>query len=526
MLIVRDGWGQNPHRSHDAFNALKLASTPIDQRLSSAYPTVLIKTSGEDVGLPVGPDGPVMGNSEVGHQNIGAGRIVDQELMRISRAIRDGRFATNPTLHEAFRRAKESGTSVHLMGLVSDGQVHSDLSHLIALLQLARVCDFPADRLFVHVFTDGRDCPPRSALGYLATLGQALERFGGRIATVIGRFYAMDRDHRWDRVALAWECMTGRSTATAGCAASVITAHYASPPSSTQISDEFVPPTRIEGVDGRVRDGDSVIFFNFRGDRPREIIKTFVLPEDSFRALPGGGFDRGEIVRDLHFCTMADYERGLPVHVVFARPDKMPDILGSWLADHSLRQLRCAETEKFPHVTFFFNDYREEPFAGERRTIVPSPREVATYDEKPQMSAAAVTDAVLARINSRDCEEVIIVNFANCDMVGHTGNLDAAIQSVEVVDACVGRIVDAALARGGSLIITADHGNVEQMKDPITGAPHTAHTNYPVPLIVVGAAFVGRQLREGGRLADIAPTMLDMIGLDAPVAMTGRSLLE
>ncbi len=525
MLIVRDGWGRNPHPSHDPFNALVLAHTPVDARLTRDFPIVLIRTSGEDVGLPVDSNGPVMGNSEVGHQNIGAGRIVDQELMRISRAICDGRFASNPILHEAFRRTKENGHNIHLMGLVSDGQVHSDLAHLIALLKLARECNFPAERIFVDVFTDGRDCPPQSALGYIATLEAALKEHGGRIATVMGRFYAMDRDHRWDRVAQAWECFTGRSTRTSGRARDAIKLHYAAPESASQSSDEFVPPTRIAGVDGAIRDGDGVIFFNFRGDRPREIIKAFLFSENAFRDLPNGGFDRGTVPQELFFCTMSEYERGLPVHVIFQRPEPMKDILGSWLADHSLRQFRCAETEKFPHVTFFFNDYREQPFLGESRTIIPSPRDVATYDLKPEMSAAGVRDAVLARIAAPDCEDVLIINFANCDMVGHTGSLPAAIQAVEVVDACVGKIVDAVLARGGSLIITADHGNVEQMKDPITGAPHTAHTNYDVPLIVVGDAFRGRSLRTGGRLADIAPTMLDMMGLPAPEAMTGRSLL-
>ena len=522
---MRDGWGRNPHPSHNAFNALLLAKTPVDDRLTREFPTVLIRTSGEDVGLPTDSSGPVMGNSEVGHQNIGAGRIVDQELMRISRAIRDGRFASNTTMREAFNGSKENGRRVHLMGLVSDGQVHSDLSHLIALLELARECDFPKERLFVHVFTDGRDCPPKSALGFIATLESALKKNGGRIASVIGRFFAMDRDHRWDRVAQAWECLLGRSARCCDSAANAVEQHYAHPVSANQTSDEFVPATRISGVGGAIRDGDSVIFFNFRGDRPREIVKTFLFSESAFRALANGGFDRGAIPKDLFFCTMAQYEQGLPVHVIFQRPAPMKDIFGSWLADHSIRQFRCAETEKFPHVTFFFNDYREEPFVGETRTIIPSPRDVATYDLKPEMSAAGVRDAVLARIAAPDCEDVIIVNFANCDMVGHTGSLPAAIQAVEVVDACVGMIVDAVLARGGSLVITADHGNVEQMKDQITGAPHTAHTNYDVPLMVVGNTFQGRSLRTDGRLADIAPTMLDMMGMPAPNAMTGRSLL-
>ncbi len=467
-----------------------------------------------------------MGNSEVGHQNIGAGRIVDQELMRISHAVLDGRFATNSTLQEAFRRSKVTGKKVHLMGLVSDGQVHSDLSHLLALVEMAHACQFPADRLFVQLFTDGRDCAPQSAKKYIKALEASLARSGGRIATVIGRFYAMDRDHRWERVRCAWECLLGRSERTSTSALATIDAHYAAPPSATQTSDEFVPATRIAGVDGAICDGDAVIFFNFRGDRPREIVKAFLFNEQDFRALPNGGFERGEIPRDLYFCTMANYERGLPVHVVFERPAKMPDILGSWLSTQGLRQFRCAETEKFPHVTFFFNDYREEPFDGESRAIVASPRDVATYDLKPEMNAAGVLAAVLGRISAPDCEDVIIVNFANCDMVGHTGSLPAAIKAVEIVDDCVGKITDAVLARGGSLVITADHGNVEQMKDPITGAPHTAHTNYDVPLIVVGAHLRGRSLRSGGRLADIAPTMLDMIGLPIPSAMTGRSLIR
>ncbi len=525
VLIVRDGWGRNPHRSHDAFNAITLAQTPVDERLTRDYPSVLIRTSGEDVGLPVGADGPVMGNSEVGHQNIGAGRIVDQELMRITRSIRDGSFAANATLREAFSRAQRSGRKVHIMGLVSAGLVHSDLAHLIAILTLAHELAFPSDRLFVHAFTDGRDCPPRSADGYIATLQESLDLYGGRIATVTGRFFAMDRDDRWDRVSQAWECLLGRSTRTASNAHAALVAHDLAPISSSQASEEFLPPTRIDGVDGAIEDGDSVIFFNYRGDRPRELTKAFVYDESDFRMLPLGAFHRGRVPRDLYFCTMAQYQEGLPVRVIFERPPKMEDILGKWLADHSIAQFRCAETEKFPHVTFFFNDYREPPFAREKRAIIPSPRDVATYDLKPEMSAAGVRDSVLSRIASIDCEDVIIVNFANCDMVGHTGNLPAAIRAVECVDGCVGAIADAVLARGGSLVITADHGNVEQMRDPITGTPHTAHTNYEVPLLVVGSAFAGRSLRTDGRLADVAPTMLEMIGLAQPAAMTGRSLL-
>ncbi len=525
VLIVRDGWGRNPHPEHDAFNAIRLASHPVDDSLMREFPSTLIKTSGEDVGLPVGPDGPVMGNSEVGHQNIGAGRIVDQELMRITRAIRSGDFARNPTLLTAFDRAARTGRRVHLMGLLSDGQVHSDLAHLVALLDLAVAVGFPSDRLFIHAFTDGRDTPPNSGIRYLTDLERALATRRGRIATVMGRFFSMDRDHRWDRVAKAWECLVGRSTREGESAGAVVRDHYAAPPNPSQASDEFVPATRIRGVDGSIEDGDSVIFFNFRGDRPREITKAFLFDEPSFRTLPNGGFDRGAVPKDLYFATMANYEAGLPVHVVFERPPMMPHILGEWIAHHGLAQFRCAETEKFPHVTFFFNDYREEPFPGESRAIIPSPRDVATYDLKPEMSASGVRDAVLARLAAADCEPFLIVNFANCDMVGHTGSLPAAIKAVEVTDACVGAIVDATLKRGGSLVITADHGNVEQMIDPATGSPHTAHTNYTVPLVVVGEAFRGRQLRDGGRLGDIAPTMLDMVGVAAPIEMTGRSLL-
>lgn len=317
VLIVRDGWGRNPHPEHDPFNAIKLAHTPVDQQLSSQWPTTLIRTSGEDVGLPIGPDGPVMGNSEVGHQNIGAGRIVDQELMRITRAIRSGEFAKNPVVHAAIARARESGRKLHLMGLLSNGQVHSDISHLVGLLEVARAEGFPGERLFVHVFTDGRDTPPQSGSGFVRQLEADLARLGGRIATVIGRFYAMDRDHRWDRVAKAWQCLVGRSTRMGRSALGIVLDHYAHPPAASQSSDEFIEPTRVEGVDGAIGDGDSVIFFNFRGDRPREITKAFVYDEAKFRDLPGGGFDRGHVPADLCYCTMANYEAGLPVRVIF-----------------------------------------------------------------------------------------------------------------------------------------------------------------------------------------------------------------
>jgi 2,3-bisphosphoglycerate-independent phosphoglycerate mutase len=525
VLLIRDGWGRNPHPEHDAFNAVKQARTPCADMLEREWPTTLIRTSGEDVGLPIGPDGPVMGNSEVGHQNLGAGRVVDQELMRITRAIRDGSFASNAVLRGAIERAKATGRSLHVMGLLSDGQVHSDLPHLQAILEVARSMAFPAERLFIHAFTDGRDTAMDGSLRYLPWLQEVLARTGGRIATICGRFYAMDRDHRWERVKAAYDLLVGRSGARAATALDAVRANLAHPTSPTQTGDEFTPPTRLlhEGVIG---DGDSVVFFNFRGDRPRELCKAFMLDDAAWKAVQGGGFDRQPHPRDLYFATMAEYEQGLPVRPIFMRPGKMEAILGQVVSDAGLTQFRCAETEKFPHVTFFFNDYRETPFPGEHRTIVPSPKDVPTYDLKPEMSALGVRDAVLGRLAAPDCERLFIVNFANPDMVGHTGSMPAAIKACETVDACVRAIIDATLARGGELIVTADHGNAEQMKDPSTGAPHTAHTNYTVPLTVVGDRWKGASLRKDGRLGDVAPTLLQMLGLAQPAAMEGRSLLK
>lgn len=532
VLVVRDGWGENPHPEHDRFNAIRLARTPVADRLVAEWPSTLIATSGEDVGLPSGPDGPVMGNSEVGHQNLGAGRIVDQELMRITRAIRDGSFFANPALRAAFARAASGSGRVHLLGLVSDGQVHSDLPHLFALLEMARREGAPADRILIQAITDGRDTSPTGGLGYVRAIEQRLAEHGGAIAAVMGRYWAMDRDHRWDRVERAWRCLVGPPEAFAESAEAAIEHAYAHPEDASRVGDEFVAPVAIASPtrpalreEGRIRDGDAVIFFNFRGDRPRELVKAFVLDDAAWAEVEGGGFDRGRRPANLLFTTFTEYEQGLPVEVVFPKPPKMIGTLGETVSKAGLSQFRCAETEKFPHVTFFFNDYREEPFPGERREIVPSPRDVATYDQKPEMSAEGVCRAVLERLAAPDCEALLVVNFANPDMVGHTGSLEAAIAAVEKVDECVGRIVEATLARGGCLIVTADHGNAEQMKDPATGRPHTAHTNYTVPLVVVGEPFRDAELREDGRLADVAPTLLEMMGLPQPAAMTGRSLL-
>jgi 2,3-bisphosphoglycerate-independent phosphoglycerate mutase len=522
VLIVRDGWGENPHPEHDAFNAVKLATTPVARGLAATWPTTLIATSGEDVGLPAG----TMGNSEVGHQNIGAGRIVHQEVMRITCAIRDGSFDRNGELRGAFEHALATGGAVHLLGLASDGRVHSDLDHLLALIDLAAKERFPAARLFVHAITDGRDTAPFGGLEFVARVEKKLKG-AGRIASVIGRYWALDRDHRWDRVAAAYACLTGRGPAArAPSAEEAIRRGYAHAPDASRQGDEFIVPTIVGSpAEGRIRDGDAVIFFNFRGDRPREVTKAFVLDDAAWSAVKGGGFDRGPRLGNLRFVAMSMYEEGLPVRVAFPRPPRMVNILGAFLEAHGIAQFRCAETEKFPHVTFFLNDYREAPFAGERRLLVPSPRDVATYDLKPEMSADAVCTGVLERIAATDGEPAIVVNFANGDMVGHTGNLAAATIAIEVVDACVGRIIDAVLAKGGSAIVTADHGNAEQMWDPIAGVPHTAHTTYDVPLHVVGEAFRGKRLRAGGRLADIAPTLLTMIGLRPPAEMTGRTLL-
>ena len=526
VLVIRDGWGRNPHPEQDGGNAVLRAKCPFDDAMKREWPSTLIRTSGEDVGLPETPEGPVMGNSEVGHQNIGAGRIVDQELMRITRAIRDGRFASNPGLQSAFDHATNTGGCVHVLGLCSDGLVHSDLAHLEAILDLAAARAFPGARVIVHAITDGRDTGPTTGRGYIARVQRAVDRIGARIGSIMGRFWAMDRDHRWERVERAWRCLVGPMEQGASDARTALERAYANPEGPTRHGDEFVPPTHLLAAgEGFVRDGDAVIFFNFRGDRPRELTKAFVLDEAAFRALPGGGFDRGRVPTNLRFVTMANYEEGLPVTVAFERPARMEAILGQVISDSGLTQFRCAETEKFPHVTFFFNDYREAPFPGEHRVIVPSPKDVPTYDLKPEMSAHGVRDAVLARLAAPDCEPFIIVNFANGDMVGHTGNLDAASRACEIVDACVAEIARATLARGGSLIVTADHGNAEQMIDPVTGDPQTAHTNFTVPLSVIGEAFRGRRLREGGRLADIAPTMLAMAGLPKPAAMTGSSLI-
>ena len=509
-VIIRDGWGYNPHFEQDKSNAIKCANTPVDDMLMAQYPHTLIHTSGEDVGLPEG----TMGNSEVGHQNIGAGRVVYQDSVRITCAIRDGSFLENPELLKAVNHAKETGGKLHLMGLCSDIGVHSLLGHLYALLELAKKNDL--ERVYLHAFMDGRDSPPTSGAGYLADIEKKMRQIGvGQIATVMGRFYAMDRDNRWNRVQAAYDCMTAGIGASAPSAAEAIKTSY-----EKDETDEFLKPVNITDADGKpralVEDGDSVIFFNFRGDRPREITRAFVQGDD-FK-----GFQRKARPR-VHYLCMTQYDATIPASVAFAKAGNLPNIAGRYFSDLGLRQFRCAETEKYAHVTFFFNGGREEPFPGEERQIVPSPK-VKTYDMKPEMSAYEVCDIILEKLDS-DKFDVVICNFANPDMVGHTGVLEAAVKAAQAVDECVGKIFDKVKQLGGGAVILADHGNFEKMWDDQNNMAHTAHTVGDVPFIIFDERFKNRKLAEGGRLADVIPTLLEIMGLPKPDEMTGRSLL-
>lgn len=517
VLIIRDGWGTNHESAHDAYNAVLLAKTPVSEELGRAWPRTELAACGLDVGLPAG----VMGNSEVGHQNIGAGRVVDQEIVRIDKAFAEERVRANPVVQEIAERSRGNGSAVHLFGLVSDAGVHSMLEHVYGLLRILKA--ERVERVFIHAFTDGRDTPPKSGLGYLREVERECARIGvGRVASVSGRFWAMDRDNRWERVQRAYDCLTGRSIERrAGSAEEAVLSYYANPLDPSRDSDEFIVPTAVVDAGGNpigpVRDGDSVIFFNFRGDRPREITRAFI--EAGF-----AGFDRGAQL-ELCYATMTEYKTGLCPRVLFTKPPKMEGILGAVVAERGIAQFRCAETEKFPHVTFFFNDYREEPFPGEVRELIPSPRDVPTYDLKPEMSAEGVCAATEAAVLSGHYG-LLVVNFANPDMVGHTGSLAAAIRACEVVDACVGRILRAVDAVGGAALVTADHGNSDQMWNPQADSPHTQHTLNPVEAVVYGSGLRGCTLRPGGRLADIAPTLLELMGLPQPEAMTGRSLLQ
>ncbi|MDP0501252.1 MAG: 2,3-bisphosphoglycerate-independent phosphoglycerate mutase [Verrucomicrobiota bacterium JB022] len=517
VLIIRDGWGENHNSAHDSFNAVKQAKTPVAHKLSANWPRTEIMACGRDVGLPRG----VMGNSEVGHQNIGAGRIVDQEITRIDKAFEEGTVADNAVLNAAVAHTANSGGALHLMGLVSDAGVHAMLEHLYGLVEFAK--SKGVEKLFIHCFTDGRDTPPFSGKGYVEQLEKKLLQIGlGRIASVSGRFWAMDRDLRWDRVEKAYNCLTGNKVErTAASAIDAIQGYYDKPLDDNRKGDEFVVPTAIVDHQGNpvgpISSGDAVVFFNFRGDRPRELTRAFI--ESGF-----DGFDRGKQL-DLYYATMTEYQKGLCDHVVFRKPAKMPSILGSYVAELGIPQFRCAETEKFPHVTFFFNDYREEPFDGEDRELIQSPKEVSTYDQKPEMSAYQVKDATKKAILSGKYG-LIVVNFANADMVGHTGVLGAAVKACETVDECVGELLEAIDQVGGKAVITADHGNSDQMQFEDGSGAHTSHTLNPVEVVVYGQGCDGLKLKQGGRLADIAPTVLKLMDLPQPAAMTGECLIQ
>ncbi len=504
LLMILDGWGLNPHPEN---NAIALARTPNMTSLCREYPCTDIGTSGMSVGLPEGQ----MGNSEVGHLNIGSGRIVYQDLTRISKAIADGDFFTNPVLLDCIRKTREAGGRLHLAGLLSDGGVHSHNTHLYGLLELARR---EGVEVFVHCLMDGRDTPPKSGADYLAQLEAEIGKIGaGKIATVIGRYYAMDRDNRWERVEQAYTAIVQGKGDFRKSAAEAIEASYAA-----DVTDEFVKPAVIVSNDrpvGSVRDGDGFIFFNFRSDRAREITRALALDDCP-------GFARKDRPRLSAYVCMTEYDATFGLPLAFG-PESLANILGEVLGRAGRTQLRIAETEKYAHVTFFFNGGVEEPFPGEERCLVPSPKEVATYDQKPEMSAYLVTDELLKRLATGKYD-VIVLNFANADMVGHTGIMPAAVRAVEAVDECVGRLVDKVREMGGTVIITADHGNAEVMVDE-TGGPHTAHTTGRVPLILVDDRCKGRTLLPGGILADIAPTMLHLLRIPQPKEMTGKSLI-
>ena len=496
--MILDGWGIAPAGNA---NAAALAKTPNLDKYFAAYPHTQLEASGRQVGLPAGQ----IGNSEVGHLNIGSGRIIYQSLTRISKAIEDGDFFHNSVLVNVMEQTKAGNKALHLLGLLSDGGVHSHISHIVALLEMAK--QHGLDKVYVHAFLDGRDVPPQSALTYVKQLEQAMAEIGvGKIATVSGRYYAMDRDQRWERLAKAYATVVQGEGAKADSAAAGIEASYAQ-----GVTDEFVIPFTIAGVDGRIQAGDGVIFANFRPDRAREITRALVDEEFPY-------FARPQEVRPVHFACMAQYDVTIAAPVAFP-PEAINDTLGQVLAQNGKRQLRIAETEKYAHVTFFFNGGVEEPNKNEERILIPSPK-VATYDLQPEMSAEEVTHSLLAELD-KDKFDVIILNFANPDMVGHTGVLNAAIKAMEKVDECSGRIVEKVLALDGCVCITADHGNLEKMAE-IDGKPNTAHTTNPVPFILVSKE---EHKLHAGILADIAPTMLELLQIAQPAAMTGRSLL-
>ena len=497
VLTILDGYGIN--KNHNG-NAVYEANTPNMDNFMKNYPNTVIHASGLDVGLPDGQ----MGNSEVGHTNIGAGRIVYQELTRITKEIEDRTFFENGAFKKAVENCKENGSALHLLGLLSDGGVHSHIRHLFGLLELAKINGLTD--VYVHCFTDGRDVSPTSGVEFVKMLEDEMKKLGvGKIATLIGRYYAMDRDNRWERVEQAYNAMVKGIGAKADDAVSAMEKSYAN-----DVTDEFVVPTVVCG-DGKIKKNDSVIFFNFRPDRAREITRTIV--DEDFN-----GFAR-EYFKTYYVC-MTQYDALMPNVDVAFKPQKLVNTYGEYISKLGKKQLRIAETEKYAHVTFFFNGGVEATYDGEDRILVPSPK-VATYDLKPEMSAYEVCDKVVEAIESGKYDSIIL-NFANCDMVGHTGVMEAAVKAVEAVDECVGKVADAVKKMDGVMLITADHGNAEQMIDPADGSVFTAHTTNVVPLVVMGCGDV--KLKEG-RLADLTPTMLDIAGIEKPAEMTGESLI-
>lgn len=497
ILMILDGFGIAGEKG----NAIKAANKPNIDRLFSSNPITQIGASGMDVGLPDGQ----MGNSEVGHTNIGAGRVVYQELTRITKSIQDGDFFTNEALCNAIDNAVKNGTALHIMGLLSDGGVHSHNTHMYGILELAKKKGL--DKVYVHAFLDGRDVPPSSGKDYVAACVEEMKKIGvGQIATVMGRYYAMDRDNRWERVVKAYSAMVYGEGINCADPVEAVANSYAE-----GVTDEFVVPTVIDGA-APIGANDSIIFYNFRPDRAREITRTFVDPDFS-------GFERKKGFFPLTYICMTQYDATMPNVQIAFKPESLDNTFGEYISNKGLTQLRIAETEKYAHVTFFFNGGVEKTYENEDRILVASPK-VATYDLQPEMSAYEVADKCAEAIKSGKYD-VIILNFANCDMVGHTGVFDAAVKAVEAVDACVGKVTDAIAEMGGVSLITADHGNADKMFEE-DGSPFTAHTTNPVPFCVIGYPC---QLREGGRLADIAPTMLQILGLEQPKEMTGTSLI-
>ncbi|TMD68197.1 MAG: 2,3-bisphosphoglycerate-independent phosphoglycerate mutase [Chloroflexi bacterium] len=513
VLVIMDGWGINPRKEG---NAIAMARTPNIDKLAREWPHTAVRTSGEAVGLPEGQ----MGNSEVGHQNIGAGKRVLQDYTRVSESIRDGSFFQNPALLKAIEHVKKNASQLHFCGLLGNGGVHAHELHLEALLRLAHMHDI--ERVYIHAFTDGRDSSPTGGLEFMRQLQARASEIGGehaaKVATASGRYYAMDRDNRWDRTGMTYFAMTKGEGVHASSAIEAIQQSY-----EKNVTDEFILPTVIMEDNhpvSVVKAGDALIHYNFRPDRARQLTKAFVMKELPPEAK--GKFDRGPRIEDLKYVMMTEYEAGLDAEVAY-RADEVDMPLARVIAEAGLRQFHTAETEKYAHVTYFINGRRETPFPGEERSLVPSPK-VPTYDLQPEMSAVGITDTAVEHIHSGQYD-LVIMNYANADMVGHSGVIEATIKGVETVDTGVGRVVEAALAVGGGLLITADHGNAEQLIDHETGKPFTAHTTNPVPLYLVVPQLAHVKLRTDGILADVSPTVLQAMGIQQPKDMTGRSLI-